>query len=240
MWDLAGGNSGTDIGALTDNRNELSQICDCILDGCMQDDLRADAIQMKAKLLHAGGDTDAALEMLSKLPTWSAQIGKEQLFERDTAEFRYWNRNNCYGLMDAVAIKLARTIRFDPSLSIMDKSERLEQMAGAFGQMSSWQDLASFSIGEVAIYEVLASMLAAETAPIDQIIRVRDKQLAAMKKLMKLAESDEILKEQIRTTYQTDDMLVWQRNRLLTSQHPHFARLREENEYMEMLDRWPE
>ena len=104
--------------------NELNQICDCILEGCMQDDLRVDAIHMKAKLLHAAGDTDGTLELLSRLPAWYAPIAKEQLFGIDTAEFRYWNRKICYGLIDVMSIKLARIIRFDPSISITDKSER--------------------------------------------------------------------------------------------------------------------
>ena len=84
MWDVAGGSAGNDSNTLLKNKDELTQLCDCILEGCTQDDLRAEAINMKAKLLHAAGDTEAALEILSKLPAWHAPIMKEQLFSKDT------------------------------------------------------------------------------------------------------------------------------------------------------------
>ena len=80
MWDKAGGSAGNDAETLLTNKDELSQICDCILEGCTQDDLRAEAINMKAKLLHAAGETKSALEILSKLPIWYSPMVKEQLF----------------------------------------------------------------------------------------------------------------------------------------------------------------
>lgn len=100
------------------NKDELSQLCDCILEGCTQDDLRAEAISMKAKLLHVSGDTEKALEVLSKLPAWYVPMIKEQLFGKDTAEYRYWNKKNCYCLIDVMSIKFARIIRFDPALYV--------------------------------------------------------------------------------------------------------------------------
>ena len=209
-----------------------------MLEGCNQDDLRAEAINMKAKLLHAAGDTDAALEILSKLPAWHAPIINEQLFGKDTAEYRYWNKKNCNGLMDVMSIKLARIIRFDPSLSVSEKIERLEPMAEAFAQMSQRKDLEFFCIGEESIYAILAGMLTAENACIDDVIRVREKQFASMERMMALAEIDSVLKEQIKTTYKTDDMIAWLVNRLLNSPHTQFVKLRENSKYMEMLNQW--
>jgi len=238
MWELAGGSSGSNTESLLNSRDELTQICDCILDGCMQDDLRADAIHMKAKLLHADGDTKAALVLLSRLPAWYAPIAKEQLFDRDTYEFRYWNRKNCYGLMDVMAIKLARTVRFDPILSVSEKMQRMEAIAEAFSDLCGRDDLACFSIGETAIYGVAASMITMECATVEDIVRIREKQFSAMVKMMHLAESDDVLKELIRTTYQSDDLVRWQINRLLTSSHPNFAKLRDEPMYMDMIRKW--
>ena len=238
MWDVAGGSAGNDSKTLLKNKDELAQLCDCILEGCTQDDLRAEAINMKAKLLHAAGDTEAALEILSKLPAWHAPIMKEQLFGKDTAEYRYWNKKNCYGLMDVMSIKLARIIRFDPTLSVAEKIERLEPMAEAFAEMSQKKDLAFFCIGEQSIYAILAGMLTVDNAPIDDVIRIREKQFASMEKIMKLAETDDVLKEQIQSTYKSDDMISWELNRLLSSPHPQFARLRENKQYLEMLNKW--
>ena len=238
MWDVAGGSAGNDSKTLLKNKDELTQLCDCILEGCTQDDLRAEAINMKAKLLHAAGDTEAALEILSKLPAWHAPIMKEQLFGKDTTEYRYWNKKNCYGLMDVMSIKLARIIRFDPTLSVAEKIERLELMAEAFAEMSKRKDLECFCIGEESIYAILAGMLTADNAPIDDVIRIREKQFASMERIMKLAETDDVLKEQIQSTYKSDDMIAWELNRLLSSPHPQFARLRENKQYLEMLNKW--
>ena len=238
MWDVAGGSAGNDSKTLLKNKDELTQLCDCILEGCTQDDLRAEAINMKAKLLHAAGDTEAALEILSKLPAWHAPIMKEQLFGKDTAEYRYWNKKNCYGLMDVMSIKLARIIRFDPTLSVTEKIERLEPMAETFAEMSKQKDLECFRIGEESIYAILAGMLMVDNAPIDDVIRIREKQFASMEKIMKLAETDDVLKEQIQSTYKSDDMISWELNRLLSSPHPQFARLRENKQYLEMLNKW--
>ncbi|MBR2347017.1 MAG: helix-turn-helix transcriptional regulator [Clostridia bacterium] len=238
MWDVAGGSAGNDSKTLLKNKDELTQLCDCILEGCTQDDLRAEAINMKAKLLHAAGDTEAALEILSKLTAWHAPIMKEQLFGKDTAEYRYWNKKNCYGLMDVMSIKLARIIRFDPTLSVTEKIERLEPMAETFAEMSKQKDLECFCIGEESIYAILAGMLTVDNAPIDDVIRISEKQFASMGRIMKLAETDDVLKEQIQSTYKSNDMVAWQLNRLLNSPHPQFAKLRENKKYFEMLNKW--
>ena len=238
MWDKAGGEAGNNAEILLKNKDELTQICDCILEGCTQDNLRAEAINMKAKLLHAAGDTQAALEVLSKLPAWHAPMVKEQLFDKNTAEYRHWNKKNCYGLMDVMSIKLARTVRFDPALSIGEKIKHLESMAEEFAGMSSKQDLGFFCIGEQAICAVLAEMLTVENSPVDDVVRIREKQFVAMEKIMKLAENDTVFKEQIQSTYKTNDIVAWQVNRLLNSPLPQFARLREYPKYMEMLNRW--
>ena len=238
MWDIAGGSAGSDAETLLSNKDELTQLCDCILEGCTQDDLRAEAINMKAKLLHAADDTNAALEILSKLPAWYAPIVKEQLFGKDTAEYRYWNKKNCYGLMDVMSIKLARIIRFDPTLSVVEKIERLEPMAEAFAEMSQRKDLEFCCIGEESIYTILAGMLTADNAAIEDVIRIREKQFVSMEKMMTLAKSDEVLAEQIKTKYKTDNMIAWFLNRLMNSPHPQFAKLRENPKYMELLDKW--
>ena len=238
MWDIAGGCVATDCEALLKNKEELTQLCDCILKGATQDDLRAEAINMKAKLLHASGNTEAALEFLSKLPAWHAPIVKEQLFSKNTSEYRYWNRKNCYSLMDVMSIKLARMIRFEPALSVEEKTERLESIAEAFAKMQQKKDVAFFCIAEQSLYSVLADMLTTENASVDDVIRIREKQFISMKRMMGLAETDEILAELIETTYKTNDLLGWILNRLLSSPHPMFAKLRENPKYMEMLNKW--
>lgn len=98
MWDRAGGKAGNCAETLTEHREEFVGICDCILNGCRDENLRIDALNMKAKLLFAQGDTDGALSLLSQLPNWgySAEQKTEQLFAKDTPEYRYWNKRNGY------------------------------------------------------------------------------------------------------------------------------------------------
>jgi hypothetical protein len=193
---------------------------------------------MKAKLFHAEENTEAALEILSKLPSWHAPFVKEQLFAKGTPEFNYWNKRNCYGLMDVMSIKLARMIRFDNSLSIEDKLERLEAMGEAFSEMSNRSGLEFFCIGEQAIYAIAVGMLTADNTNIENVIRIREKQFVSMGKMAELAKNDEIMKENIKRTYKTDDMIEWELNRLFNSPHPQFAKLRENPKYMEMLLKW--
>ena len=238
MWEKAGGSAGNDTKTLLANKEELTRLCDCILEGCTQDALRAEAINMKAKLLHAAGDTEAALAILSTLPAWHAPFVKEQLFQKDTAEFRYWNKKNCLGLIDVLSVKLARIIRFDPTLSVTEKTRRMETIAESFETMCMQSDLAFFCIGEASVYAILAEMLTVENAFVGDVIRIREKQFVAMGKMMELAQRDDVLREQIKTTYQTDDVRAWLSNRLLTSSHVPYARLREDPRYTDMLQRW--
>lgn len=111
-------------------------------------------------------------------------------------------------------------------------------MAEAFAEMSEQKNLEFFCIVEKSIYAILAGMLTAENSQIEDVIRIREKQLASMKRMMFLTQTGEILKEHIKSTYATDDIVAWLLNRLLNSPHPQFAKLRENSRYMEMLNKW--
>lgn len=238
MWDKAGGKAGNNAETLLENQKELTQICNCILEGCTLENLRIDAINMKAKLLHIQGDTEGALEILSQLPDLQAPMAKEQLFGKDTPGFRYWNKKNCYGLLNVIAIKHARAVWYDPLLSTADKIERIEPIAEAYSDMSQKKDFEFFRIGEQAVYAFLADMLTLGGAAVEDVIRIREKQFAAMEKIMRLAEADEILSESIEKTYKTNNMIAWGVNRLLSSPHPQFAKYRESAEYMAVMSEW--
>ncbi len=114
----------------------------------------------------------------------------------------------------------------------------LEPMAEAFAEMSQKKDLEFCCIGEESIYAILAGMLTSDNASMNDVIRIREKQFASMEKMMVLAKTDEVLAEQIKTTYKTDDMLAWILNRLLNAPHPQFEKLRENKQYIEMLNKW--
>ncbi len=238
MWDIAGGRAGNYREDLLAHRDELFGICGCILEGCTKDSIRAEAINMKAKLLHADGDTNGALDALSQFPRVQAMMYKEDLFGKDTFEFRCWNMKNCCALIDLMAARLARVIRFDPSLSVAEKTARLERVAEIFSETSQNDDLSFLCIAEHKVYAILAGMLTADSTEIENVIRIREKQFASASEVMKLAQTDDAMRELLFETYNTDDIVGWEVNRLLNSPHPQFAKLRENDEYVNMLRKY--
>ena len=236
LWELAGGRANNDPSALFRNADELAGICDCMLDGCTRDDLRADAITVKAKLLHAQGKTDEAMQLLSTLPAWQKPIAIEQLFAKDTPEYRYWNRRNCYGMLDVFAIKYARMIRYDPALSQSEKRARLESTATFFAGVSKEPQTAFFCIAEVSIRAALAEMLVAENAEEKDVIFAYEEEFAAMRKMTALAETDDVLKESIASTYKTASPVDYLIGRLSTSDYPPLVKLRENPAFIQMIE----
>ncbi len=237
MWDIAGGTSGNKAELLLQNKDELERICELILNGCNDDNIRIDALNLKAKLLHAQNDTDGAIGVLSLLPSGYAEQAKEALFEKSSAEYRYWNQRNCYSYVDSMARKLARTIRFDPSLSSNEKIARAEAMAKEFAVMSSKKDLGFFCAAECAIYAVIAGSLSA-TDDIYDIIRIREKEFCAMRKMTDFAKCNEPFKDSIVSLFKTENIIRYEVERLLTSPHPQLSKLRESPEYLQMLLKW--
>lgn len=127
MWNIAGDLADNDPAVLLENKEELLSICEKILDGCGDDELRLGAWNMRAKILHAEGKTDEALEIYNtKFADWFATSGQktEQLFAKDTSEYYFHVRKNMYELVDFAADKLGRTVFFDRSLSMPEKTER--------------------------------------------------------------------------------------------------------------------
>lgn len=238
MWDKAEGTSGNKREVILTHKDELMQICNTILDGCTVESLRIDAINMKAKILHAEGDTESAMKLLDELPKSPNQFKKEALFSKGTPEFAYWNKKNCFGLMDDFALKLARDVRFDSTLTVDEKIQKLEQIAESFAETSKKPYLELFCIGEASVRTQCAGMLTAENAEIESVIRCRENQFAAMEKVMQLAEREEALADTVQSAFGTSDIIGWEVERLLNSPHKQFANLRKYGEYMEMLAKY--
>lgn len=74
MWDFIGGYADNDLAVIYENRDELSKICDRILEGCRDTYIRNDAIVMKGEILHTGGKT--AQFFLSKSIVVKIYFGK--------------------------------------------------------------------------------------------------------------------------------------------------------------------
>lgn len=237
LWDRAGGKAGNCAETLLEHREEFVGICDCILNGCRDENLRIDALNMKAKLLFAQGDIDGALSLLSQLPNWgySAEQKTEQLFAKDTPEYRYWNKRNGYALLELAANKLARSVYYDDTRPLQDRQAVMERMGDALLGLCGEAGLSCFCIAARMLYAVLSERLAADGAAVGDVIRVRKKEFAACERMTALAADEAALRDSLVQTYGTEDIRSWLVNWLLQTEHASLAALRREPAYMELL-----
>ncbi len=234
MWNIAGGETDNDDRTLLEHRDEFMQICECILDGCKDERLRLDALTMQAKLYHAAGDTEHALKIIENFPTsfQTASIKTEQLFAKDTAEYRYWNRRNLYGFLDVTANKAVRMIWYDDLYTVDDKIKKIECLGDAMTDLRLNMPL--FAIPEQMIFAELSNKLSMLDR-VGDVIRIRKKQFDAMKAMRELAKTDAVLSECLLRTYKTDDPVNWLYEYLSNASHGQFVRLRQNQSYLEML-----
>ena len=125
MWNIGGDLADNDPAVLIAHKEEFLKICDKILEGCTEEPLRLGAWNMRAKILHAEGKTEEALEIYkTKFTDWFTTGGQktEQLFAKDTSEYYLHVRKNMYELADFAADKLGRAVFFNPLRSMEEKT----------------------------------------------------------------------------------------------------------------------
>ena len=240
MWELAGWQADNDPGVLLAHKDEFLQICNCILDGCNNERFRLEALNMKAKLLHAAGDTEGALKILGEFPTWELAQGHkiEQLFAKDTPEFRHWNEKNIYSLSDGVFSKVARYFWHDPSLSVEEKIDRIEHLADSLAELSAEAGYGFLAVCAKMLYSMLAGRLYEDR--LQDLLRVREKQFETMEAIHTYAVNAPALSELLQKTYGTNRPAEWLAKWLKSSMWSGHASLRNNAEYAAMLTRWEE
>lgn len=115
MWNIGGDMADNDPDVLLAHKEEFLSICRKILDGCTEETLRLLAWNMRAKIKHAEGKTDEALEIYkTKFTNWYQTCGQkcEQLFAKDTDEYYFYLQKNLYELASFAADKLGRKVYF--------------------------------------------------------------------------------------------------------------------------------
>ena len=127
MWNIAGDLADNDPAVLVEHKDEFLSICEKILGGCTEDALRLSAWNMRAKILHAEGKTGEALRIYqTKFADWFTTSGQktEQLFARTRANTIFTCEKICMSLAILRQTNSGRTVFFDPSLSMAEKTER--------------------------------------------------------------------------------------------------------------------
>ncbi|MBQ8309732.1 MAG: helix-turn-helix transcriptional regulator [Clostridia bacterium] len=196
MWNVGGDLADNDPAVLIAHKGEFLAICERILEGCTEESLRLGAWNMRAKILHAEGKTEEALEIYkTKFTDWYTTSGQktEQLFAKDTSEYYFHVQKNMYELVDFAADKLGRTVFFNPFLSMDEKVEHALQ----YGKLM----LDTFEKTEEAFFLMLASSflgrmendLCYRGGTDEQVIAVMDKHLYVTKKNEDMRTKNEAL-----------------------------------------------
>ena len=196
MWNIGGDMADNDPAVLIAHKDEFLSICDKILDGCGDERIRLSAWNMRAKILHAEGKTDKALEIYkAKFTDWYGTCSQktEQLFAKDTDEYYFHVQKNMYELVDFAADKLGRTVFFNPALSMAEKSEHALHCGDVI--LAAFEDT-----GETFFMMLAQSFLGRIENDLyyrggtdEQVIAVMDKNLYAKKMLHELRADNEAL-----------------------------------------------
>ena len=238
MHDLAGGKIANK-GLLIKNKHELLRICDTILIGCTIETIRLEAINIKAQILHASGQTEKALELLSQFPTFggAAGIKSEQLFEYDTEESKVWVLKNLYGLAEGFAIKLVKRYWFG-NIGVVNKENVIEDIADRILEIYKTVNDNVFLVMAHGIYAALALRMTAHWGDVDSIIRIRRKQLECAAQIDMLCETDSVLKECIANTYNGKQLVPWIVNHLRETPQKTFEKMRRVPGFMELIENY--
>ena len=158
MDGMIGGAADNDPRILRENREELMSLCDSIIDGCEEEYLRLNAWNIKAKILHAEGKTEQALEIYRKrFSNWyqSGDQKIEQLFAKDTPEFLDQVRLNLYALADFAADKLSKSIFFDPAVPKEEALRRIEECGDLLEEAGVKTQNAAFTVAACSLFRRL-------------------------------------------------------------------------------------
>lgn len=196
MWNLAGDYADNDPENLLSHKAEFLEICERILEGCKDNYIRRDALNMQAKLLWAEGKTEDALAIYQQnLPNWYGTAGQksEQLFPKDTPEFLYHARKNLYELADFAADKMVKVIFYDTCMPFEERIKKAEHYGDLLADLSTQTLDAVFTIMAASLFCRLANDLKWHGGNEADISRVQAKLSDLLGKLSAAANTDEIL-----------------------------------------------
>ena len=112
MYDAIGGRADNSQTVLLQRAEEFIPLCQRILDESTDNAQRFSAADILAKIYHARGDGEKAMACYNDAPTWYDAKNQrlEQLYSKDTADFRYWVNLNLFELLNFAFNKAGKSI----------------------------------------------------------------------------------------------------------------------------------
>lgn len=240
-WCIAGGAADNDRNTLLKNYNELWKICTKIINECTNSSIVLNAKGLQAKLLNAQGRTDEAIGILENnfSNSWDNAIHRiEQLFPKNTPEYRYWNRINVYRYAQNAALKLGRAYWYDDTLTDEEKIANCEKAIDALTFSRKATNEPYFAIME---YDLIGSfnfrLAALRPNMVENIARLLDKMLSVAEALTEYIKNDEALKK-IYSGKINYNPLKYELNMWKTTDHPQISKLRNETKIIEILNKY--
>ncbi|MBQ4510277.1 MAG: helix-turn-helix transcriptional regulator [Clostridia bacterium] len=240
MWDTVDCADVKDE-AYLEHLDEFTSICNRILEGCNDAKIVLDAKNMRAKLLKAQGKIDEAIALYrEEFPdlTQDAYQKIEQLFSKDTAEYRYWNKMNIYRYMEFSAMKCARMFWYDDSLTKQEIISKCEKIIDLFTNARKETNESFLLVFEKSLIEQFLILMAAHNGEIDDIARFLDKLLLSAKAETEIVKTDTVLKNGVLVPYKTDNILAYYINHWKTSDHWSIASLRQNKKIQEIIKKY--
>lgn len=243
MWNMGGDMADNDPAVLIVHKDEFLAICEKILEGCTEENLRLGAWNMRAKIFHAEGKTEEALEIYkTKFTDWYSTTGQktEQLFAKDTSEYYFYVQKNMYELVDFAADKLGRTVFFNPSLSMEEKSTRALHYGDLLLNVFEETGEAFFLLLARSFLGRMENDLCFRGGTDDQVIAVMDKDLYATKKLEELRGINEPLNRAFDRylAEARNNLLEWNLNYLSNATGGRRAELLKNPAYISVLEKY--
>ncbi len=236
MWNIAGDMADNDPSILIARKEEFLDICEKILAGCTDEQIRINAWNMRAKILHAEKKTEKALEIYkTKFLSWYDTTGQksEQLFEKNSPEYYYWVQKNMYELARLAGDKLARGVFFDSSLSMEEKTDKAlkygDLMINAFYQT---KEVFFVIIADSFLGRMLNDLTHRDGSDED-IVRLMDIWLHSRCRLAESIKDSPVLRERYKP-----DLLIWSVNWHLNAKDKRNSELLQNPEYVKILEKY--
>ena len=242
MWYMAGDYADNDPKKLLERKNEFLSICERIIDGCDNTRIVLDARNMQAKILHAEGKTDEAIKIYGdNFPDWYQTVHQkiEQLFAKDTDEYRAMNKRNFYGLIDFAVSKWVRIYWFDNKLTLKEKVEVCEKISDSLTSMRKNNDDLIFAVLEHRFLTEFTGRLCQTEYNENDIIRIYEKKLISANHLTEMIKKDDVIYA-LAKQYKAENVLKNTIERLKSTKFPGVIRLRKSEKFINLLKKYEE